>query len=220
MKKPVGVWNYTVILTYLSLGCAVAGIFLSAAGHVYAACFLLLGSGLCDAFDGRVARSKKDRTELEKGFGIQIDSLTDVVAFGVLPAAMGSALLGSSEALAERPALLILSFVLLGLFVLAGLIRLAYFNVTEEELQQSGEGHRKFYLGFPITTSCLYFPTFLLIRYLAGFDGAVLYAVLAFVLGALFIAPVKVPKPGLKGILCLVLLAAAELLVLILFSVF
>lgn len=39
--------------------------------------------------DGRIARTKKDRTEQEKRFGIQIDSLNDLVCFGVLPAAIG-----------------------------------------------------------------------------------------------------------------------------------
>ena len=43
-------------------------------------------SGLCDMFDGKVARTKKDRTEAEKRFGIQIDSLADIVCFGVSPA--------------------------------------------------------------------------------------------------------------------------------------
>ena len=50
-------------------------------------------SGLCDAYDGKVARMKKVRTEEEKAFGIQIDSLADMVAFGVLPACIGAAML-------------------------------------------------------------------------------------------------------------------------------
>lgn len=49
--------------------------------------FFLLISGLCDAFDGMIARTKTDRTEQEKQYGIQIDSLSDLVALGVLPPA-------------------------------------------------------------------------------------------------------------------------------------
>ena len=49
----------------------------------------LVLSGICDAFDGIVARSKKDRTEEEKAFGIQLDSLCDVIAFGFFPAFFG-----------------------------------------------------------------------------------------------------------------------------------
>ena len=90
----LGFYDYTVWLTYLSLLSAVAGICISlhAAGHPYLGVFFLMLSGLCDAFDGRVARTKKDRSPAEKAFGIQIDSLADLVAFGVLPACMGGAI--------------------------------------------------------------------------------------------------------------------------------
>ena len=40
-------------------------------------------------FDGKVARTKKDRTDFEKDNGIQLDSLSDLLAFGLLPAAIG-----------------------------------------------------------------------------------------------------------------------------------
>ena len=42
-------------------------------------------SGLCDMFDGKIARRKIDRTDDEKCFGIQIDSLCDMVCFGAFP---------------------------------------------------------------------------------------------------------------------------------------
>ena len=84
----LGFYNYTVWLTYGSLVSAVIGIFVSLAGHghPYIGAIFLLISGLCDAFDGMIARTKTDRTEQEKQYGIQIDSLSDLVAFGVLPA--------------------------------------------------------------------------------------------------------------------------------------
>lgn len=84
MKFP-GAYDYTVILTYASLVSAVCGMMLSAAGQFTAAVLCLLASGLCDAFDGVVARSKSNRTEEEKAFGIQLDSLCDTVSFGVFP---------------------------------------------------------------------------------------------------------------------------------------
>ena len=89
----LGFYNYTVILTYISLCSAVTGIFTAIAGngHPFVGTCCLLISGLCDSFDGIVARKKKDRTEAEKKFGIQIDSLVDLIAFGVLPCAIGYA---------------------------------------------------------------------------------------------------------------------------------
>ena len=91
----IGFYDYTVILTYLSLLSAGAGIVVSLAGggHPFWGCFCLLFCGFCDAFDGKVARTKKGRTEMERNYGIQIDSLSDLVAFGVLPACIGAALI-------------------------------------------------------------------------------------------------------------------------------
>lgn len=70
----IGFYDYTVILTYLSILSGTTGIILclNGVGHPYLGMFFLLFSGLCDTFDGKVARSKKDRTEQMKKFGIQI----------------------------------------------------------------------------------------------------------------------------------------------------
>ena len=95
----LGFYNYTMLLTYLSLVSASTGIIISLSdgGHPFIGMFFMLFSGLCDAFDGKVARLKKNRTETENKFGIQIDSLSDLVAFGVLPTCMGAALVWRSE---------------------------------------------------------------------------------------------------------------------------
>ena len=95
----IGIFDYTVILTYLSLLSAGTGIIVSlhGNGHPYWGVFFLLICGICDLFDGKVARTKKNRTEMERNFGIQIDSLSDMVAFGVLPACIGVSLLWNSR---------------------------------------------------------------------------------------------------------------------------
>lgn len=77
----VGFYNYTVILTYMSLVSSITGMFFTFTGHLSIGILCLALSGLFDAFDGKVARSKKDRTMDEKRFGIQIDSLCDLVSF-------------------------------------------------------------------------------------------------------------------------------------------
>lgn len=71
----LGVYDYTVILTYISLMVSIGGMLFSLNGDCRMALVCLAISGLCDMFDGKVARTKKDRTEAEKRFGIQIDSL-------------------------------------------------------------------------------------------------------------------------------------------------
>ena len=84
----IGFYDYTVILTYISFASSISGIFLATRGHFNWAIFCLAFSGLCDMFDGKIARTKKNRTEDEKRFGIQIDSLCDIVCFGHTHASM------------------------------------------------------------------------------------------------------------------------------------
>ena len=70
MKGFIGFYDYTVILTYLSLLSAVIGMDFAYRGNFNAAIFCLFLCGFCDAFDGTVARTKKNRTDDEKAFGI------------------------------------------------------------------------------------------------------------------------------------------------------
>ena len=224
----IGYYNYTVWLTYLSLISAALGIgaSLHGIGHHYIGIFFLMLSGLCDAFDGRVARRKKDRTEEEKKFGIQIDSLADLVAFGVLPACIGLSLatLGPDlrgsiikdfRELCVQGFLSAVLIIILVFYVLAALIRLAYYNVLEEERQKTETGNRKYFVGMPVTAASLLFPTIMLAQYLLPFDITWLYFLGLLVLGILFLSNIRVPKPTLKGILIMVAIGAAEGILLI-----
>ena len=131
----LGFWDYTVILTYISFASAITGIFCSIEMHMRLAIFFLALSGLCDMFDGKIARTKKNRTEDEKNFGIQIDSLSDMVCFGILPVTICFRL-GMKY---------IYSMIILTLYALAGLIRLAYYNVTEAKRQAETDENREYY---------------------------------------------------------------------------
>ena len=115
----IGFYNYTVILTYMSLISAITGMTFAHAGVFGAAIFCLALSGFFDMFDGKVARRKKDRTDDEKLFGIQLDSLCDVVAFGVFPAYLCYCMGVQGR----------LGFLAIIFYAICGVIRLAYFNV-------------------------------------------------------------------------------------------
>lgn len=67
----IGFYDYTVILTYISFASSISGIFLATRGHFNWAIFCLAFSGLCDMFDGKIARTKKNRTEDEKRFAFR-----------------------------------------------------------------------------------------------------------------------------------------------------
>ena len=57
----LGVYDYTVILTYISLWISIGGMMLSLNGHLDLAVLCLALSGLCDMFDGKIARTKKEQ---------------------------------------------------------------------------------------------------------------------------------------------------------------
>lgn len=229
----LGFYDYTVILTYLSLFSAGTGIFisLSGMGHPYWGTFFLLFCGLCDAFDGQVARTKKNRTETEKNFGIQIDSLSDLVAFGVLPACIGMALVRTSPLLRKlfEPGgsnvlflvCKVTLFSIMVLYILAALIRLAYFNVTEEERQRTeGNVRRRVFTGLPVTSAALIFPSVMLFRYILDIDISIVYFPVTLITGLLFLSKFQIRKPGLRGILIMIGIGLLECILLLLFYIF
>ncbi len=204
----VGFYNYTVILTYVSLLISSLGISLAAIGKTDLALYCLIASGVCDMFDGKIARTRKKSTESEKKFGIQLDSLSDIVCFGVLPAVIAGSLIAEP---AENLLLTVLTWVFGGLLILCALIRLAYFNVTEEERQATTKARRTSYIGLPVTTSALIFPLAYAIVLLFNYLGWTMIAPFVFpaaliVTAFFFIAPISVRKPtGLYlGVLCFI----------------
>ncbi len=146
--KPLSMIREFHLADWFTLGNAVCGVgsmfsiitFIQAGAvqHAYYACALVLAALVFDVFDGRVARWRQKSSLL----GRELDSLADVISFGVAPAliAYGCGMQG----LWDR--------VVLAFFVACGVSRLARFNVTAEAL--SGEGGKvKYFEGTPIPTS-------------------------------------------------------------------
>ena len=203
----IGFYDYTVILTYLGFCSGVAGIFCASVNHVRWAVFFLALSGLCDMFDGKIARTKKNRTEDEKSFGIQIDSLCDMVCFGVLPIIICFKL-GMRQ---------IYSMILLVFYGLAGVIRLGYFNVMEEKRQEETDENRKYYQGLPITSMAMVLPLFFAFSPLLPSHQvfiAVLHILVAAV-GALFVIDFKMRKLSAKELFTLAVIVAAAVAVML-----
>ena len=203
----VGYWGYTVYLTYMSLISAVLGVGFAVVDHnAFAGAVCLLVSGFLDLFDGKVARTKKNRTEREKKFGMQIDSLADLVAFGVLPAAIGFAI-GVNHWW---------QWLILALFVLCGLVRLAYFNVLEEERQATEGGANTGFIGLPITTSALIFPLVVIFAEDFGDWFQLIYLLCLSIVGLLFVIRIHIKKPKLPMVIGMVIFGVIVLTFLIL----
>ena len=198
----LGFYDYTCWLTYLSLLSAGSGILLclNDDGHPYIGIFFLMISGLCDAFDGKVARTKKNRTQAEKNFGIQIDSLCDLVGFGVAPGIFVYSL--SENKISAGIAAVFL--------ILAAVIRLAYFNVLEANRQKQESGHRKSYLGVPVTTIVLVMPIVYVLNALGVFRSEYFFQATAVLVGIGFITPVYIKKPQRAGKIALIVLGLLE----------
>lgn len=201
----IGFYDYTVVLTYIGFASGIMGMFCATTRHLRLAVFFLALSGLCDMFDGKIARTKKNRTAEEKSFGIQIDSLCDMVCFGVLPIIICFKL-GMRQ---------IYSMILLVLYGLAGVIRLGYFNVMEEKRQEETDENRKYYQGLPITSMAMVLPLFFAFSPLLPSHQvfiAVLHILVAAV-GALFVIDFKMRKLSAKELFTLAVIVAAAVAV-------
>ena len=200
----IGFYNYTVILTYLGLLSGFGGILCASNGNLKAAITLLLVAGFCDMFDGKIASTMK-RTKAEKRFGIQIDSLSDLICFGVLPAVI------CFYCTNER----VFHGIIPGLYLLCALIRLAWFNVDEEQRQDKQTGCRKHYLGLPVTTAALIVPFFTGLGGLLSLPLDYVLSILLLLTAAAFITPFRMKKAGDIGKLGMIIGGVATLLLVI-----
>jgi CDP-diacylglycerol--serine O-phosphatidyltransferase len=108
--------------------------------HVYFACGMVVVALVFDVLDGRIARWRQKNSVM----GRELDSLADVISFGVAPAVIGYGC--GMQGLYDR--------IVLTYFVACGVSRLARYNVTAEELSGDG-GKVKYFEGTPIPTSLL-----------------------------------------------------------------
>lgn len=222
----IGVFDYTVILTYVSAVSASLGILVSLCGegHPYIGVFFLLFCGFCDAFDGKVARKKQNRTDYEKQFGVQIDSLSDILAFGVLPVCIGTAMIrispifnefmsGVNKTGREWINMATLYLIMLS-YIIEGVIRLAHYNITVGQ-EQKTQNNKIFFEGLPITSAAIIFPSLLLLQYITAMDITIAYFMVMLCTGTLFVSEIKIPKPGRTGLLIMIGIGTVEFIFLL-----
>lgn len=181
----IGFYDYTVILTYAGALLALLGMQQAIGGNFVTALLCLGGSLFCDTMDGKVARAKKNRTDKEKLFGIQIDSLCDLVSFGVFPCVL-CYMAGLRDTL---------GCVLIGYYFLCCVIRLAFFNVVETF---RAPGEKSTYHGLPVVGLALLMPAVFMLRLWIP-EEALLWVmrILFPLIGTLYIKDFKMNKPGI-----------------------
>jgi CDP-diacylglycerol---serine O-phosphatidyltransferase len=160
--------------------------------RIYAACALVFAALIFDILDGRIARWRQKSSAL----GRELDSLADVISFGVAPAVLAYAC--GMQGLYDR--------VILVYFVACGVSRLARYNVTAEALS-GGTGKVKHFEGTPIPTSIVLVCILTAAAYLDSIGGSLWFGVIKLagftlhplvllfaVSGSLMISRIRIPK--------------------------
>lgn len=195
-------YTWADLLTLANASCGTVSIFACLSyisgdqtRWLWTAFVLPLFAFVFDAFDGYVARLNKRRQSL---LGADLDSLADIVSFGVAPAVLGYTL--GLRGLWDT--------IVLSYFVCCGISRLARFNVTAATLTNVDTGKVRYFEGLPIPTSVVLVFVMALLFQLdhtgPEFLGGVTkilgrdfhpFSLLFAVSGSLMISTIKVPKP-------------------------
>jgi len=165
MKKINLAYLLPNFFTALSAFLGVMSIIASSQGKFEKAFIYILFSLIADGLDGRVARL----TNTTSKFGVEFDSLADLVAFGMAPAMMLFFSVGDNYGR--------FGALVSGLFVVFGAIRLARFNVTTGELDP------RYFIGLPIPTAAVVLGSWIMLD--VKYSGHLNIPIL---LGALFLA--------------------------------
>ena len=187
LASPLRAFHASNLLTYVSLVAGVGAIAVGAGGNRSAAGALIAMSVMADTFDGRFAGLFR-RTAMQRLVGVQLDSLSDAIAFGIAPAVCMAALRVDWQQPAPD------GFFWLSVFVYAGcaITRLAFYNVAHEQT----EG----FVGLPVPVAALILATAL-----AFAPGIATSVGLFIATAASMVLPLPIPRPrgiGLAAFTC------------------
>lgn len=160
------------ILSFIGITFSCIGICFCYSNMINYAIIMMIFAGICDAFDGPIAR------KINKGnnpYGIQLDSLSDIICSGVLPINICLAIGYNSW----------MNIIIYIIFIMCGIIRLAYYNVNSS--------NKDYFEGVPITFSTMLIPlVYLLLR------NEVIFMITLSTLSIFFVSGIKIKKPSLK----------------------
>lgn len=185
--RNIRMWN---LLTYVSAFTSLLAVIFATQGSASAAGLCIGLSSLMDVFDGKFANLFQ-RKALEKKMGVEIDSLADSVAFGSTPV-LCLVFLGADQ---------LWALVAGGFYMVAALTRLSFYNVMAQERDA------KDFVGVPTTVIGVLWTLLLLFPALFPLAG-----VFFLVYGILMIAPVRIKRPGTRGLLIVILPLALVML--------
>jgi CDP-diacylglycerol---serine O-phosphatidyltransferase len=178
-----GIYILPNLVTTASLFCGFFAVISSIGGNFYQAALSVLIAAVLDGLDGRIARL----TRTTSAFGIQYDSLSDLIAFGLAPAVL--VFLWALKPFNR------FGWIAAFLFLVCGALRLARFNV------QVGTVNQNYFVGLPIPAAASIVATTILFIYQIGGTGSTGYLVILIMIYLLsFLMVSNVPYPSFKGL--------------------
>ncbi|HJJ16882.1 MAG TPA: sulfatase-like hydrolase/transferase [Bacilli bacterium] len=182
MRKIIGYYRKCDILTMCGTFLAFIGIILAINDHFTFSAFCLFLCGVCDGFDGKLARMKRYKKE-QKVYGAQLDSLSDVICFGVFPVILTSLICNN-----------IYVYIISAIYMLCGLVRLAYFNT----LDIMPKSNKNVFIGVPITTVAIIYPIILFIIRFINFNILkIVMPIILLILSISYILNIEFKKPDI-----------------------
>lgn len=175
------IWIKANAITLLGIICAITGMLLCIIGKSGYAAVLLTISGICDGFDGYFAKKTRKPNQSSE-YGVELDSLADIVCAGVFPVILSMSL-GFTKWY---------SLIIYVLFIMCGITRLTYYNVNS--------AHKDYFNGVPITVSAFLIPIVYFI-FRNSVDSLPFMIVLMstfIILSISYVTNIKVKKPTLQ----------------------
>jgi CDP-diacylglycerol--serine O-phosphatidyltransferase len=182
MRSPGSSFHVSNLLTYVALAAGLGAVAAALHGSAAGAGAFLAVAALADTFDGRFARSFVRSTNLA-AIGVELDSLTDAVSFGVAPVVAMSILMGSQSAGTAA-----IWWTASTWYVACALTRLAFYNVSQADVREG-------FVGVPTPVAALVWSSALVFT-----PGATSASLVAALLGAAMIAPLAIPRPRAAGL--------------------
>ena len=208
-KPIIGYFNYADLITMSGLIFSIIACFLIAQSHYIISMIFYVLALVCDTVDGTVARKLNLKNAHEKSYGIQLDSLCDMVSFGVVPCVMAFFLGYNSP----------FDVAIYALFSVCGAIRLAHYNA--DAVLATPETKHDYFIGVPIPHSAIYFILMLDLHLLTvsadGVNTVIhwLFRLFFLALGIGFILRFRFPRPNKNVMMFLGIWILAQFLALI-----
>ena len=179
----LGVYDWTVLLTYVSLCFGILGSCMAIGGKLANAMACLVLAALFEKLNAKFEHAKIAKCGAEEHrYGTHADSLSNLICFGVLPCAIGYAVGLDS----------IIHMVFYTFYIISVVVRLAYFNAKTESAEDSG---KKYFIGLSVLSIAILLPVLYLFKDMLGSVYQLIMICIYPIAGISYISSFRIRKP-------------------------